>query len=319
MGGAMTEQAAGAAVAAVEVRDLRFRFGEREVLRGVTFSVAAGELVALLGPNGGGKTTLFRILTTLAPAASGTASVFGADLAREPDLVRRRIGVVFQAPSLDKKLGVAENLENQGLLYGISGAALTARVAELLERFQLTERAHERTETLSGGMKRRVELAKGLLHRPRVLVMDEPTTGLDPGARRDFWAELDAVRKKEGMTVLFTTHLMDEADRSDRVAILDGGALVALDRPGALTAAIGGDVVTVRSAESVDALKAEMESKLGVTAALLDGAIRIETPRGAEVVKELSAAFGPRLESITLGRPTLEDVFIRKTGKRFVA
>jgi ABC-2 type transport system ATP-binding protein len=313
-----------AAAPAVRVEGLRFAFGAREVLRGVGFEVAAGEMFGLLGPNGGGKTTLFRIITTLAAPTGGRASVFGADLALEPDLVRRRIGVVFQAPSLDKKLGVAENLAHQGHLYGLSGAALTRRSGELLARFSLEGRARDRVETLSGGMKRRLELAKALLHRPRLLVMDEPTTGLDPGARREFWALLDEARRADGTTVLFTTHLMDEADRCDRVAILDAGAVVALDRPEALKAAIGGDVVTVRgapapgeAAQGAEDLRAAVARATGLEARFVDGAVRVEAPRGADAVRAISEALGPRVETITLGRPTLEDVFIRRTGKRF--
>lgn len=317
---------------AVEVEGLRFAFKDREVLSGVTFSVHPGEIFGLLGPNGGGKTTLFRILTTLLGGALGRAAVFGVDLIQSPDLVRREIGVVFQSQSLDKKLSVLENLTHQGHLYGMRGFALRAKIDELLARFSLTDRTKERVEKLSGGLKRRVELAKGLLHGPKLLILDEPTAGLDPGARREFWAELERQRK-EGLprpqgagtnasgktTILFTTHLMEEADRCDRVAILDK-TIVALDAPDALKRSIGGDIVTVRAADSA-ALQGEIEASLGVKATLLDGSVRIEgasTP-APELVSRIAQTFGPRVESITLGKPTLEDVFVQKTGRRFVA
>jgi ABC-2 type transport system ATP-binding protein len=291
---------------AVEVDHVTHRYGDRVALDSVAFSVARGEIFALLGPNGGGKTTLFRILSTSFLPTSGTARIGGIDI-HEPHAVRPHIGVVFQAPGLDKRLTVVENLRHHGHLYGIVGSALRSRMDELLARFKLTDRSHEIVEKLSGGLARRVELAKGLLHRPDVLLLDEPSTGLDPGARRDLW---EVLRGLEGVTILLTTHLMDEAERCGRVLILNEGKTVAVGAPDTLRAEIGGDVVTIR-ARDVEGLA----RKAGGT--IVDGAVRLETERGSEAAARLSAAHGREIESITVSRPTLEDVFIRKTGHRF--
>src|SRR5205823_9453580 len=209
--------------AVIEVRSLVHRYGDRAALNGISFDVGAAEIFGLLGPNGSGKTTLFRILSTLMLPSRGTAMLITHDVVREPMAVRRQIGIVFQAQSIDLKLTAAENLRHQGHLYGMRGAALTRRVREMLSRVALLDRADDRAETFSGGMQRRLELARGLLHRPSVLLLDEPTTGLDPGARRDLWQYLKALRDEEGVTVLVTTHLMEEAEHCDRLAILNDG------------------------------------------------------------------------------------------------
>lgn len=296
--------------AAVIIERLCHAYGERTALEEVSFEVARGECFALLGPNGGGKTTLFRILSTLMRPASGRARILGHEDVAE---VRRHIGVVFQSPSLDRKLGVRENLVHQGHLYGLVGHALQERIDEMLARVGMAERAGERVETLSGGQRRRVEIAKGLLHRPEVLLMDEPSTGLDPGARRDLRRTLRAL---PGVTVLLTTHLMDEADACDRIAILHRGRLVALDTPAALKGTIGGDVVTV-GAEDPDRLAQEVRERFGVEGKVLDGTLHLERERGHEFAASLLEAFPGRVTSVTVARPTLEDVFIRRTGHRF--
>ncbi len=304
--------------AAVEVTDLRHRYGEREALRGVTFRVARGALFGLLGPNGGGKSTLFRILTTLLPATSGTARILGHDVVTEAPAVRRRIGVVFQHPSVDGLLGVEENLVHHGRLHGLGGSRLRERVDVLLERFGLADRRRDRVGTLSGGLVRRVELAKGLLHEPELLLLDEPSTGLDPGARRDLMAELQLLRDRDGVTVVLATHYMEEAERCDRVAILDAGRLVALDAPAVLRARVGGDVVVVQTADP-EALRGEVVRRFGLEGAVVDGALRLEHPRGHELVRDVVEAFPDRVRAVTFGKPTLEDVFVHLTGHRFVA
>lgn len=302
----------------IEIRSISHRYGQREALRDVSFDVPRGALFALLGPNGGGKSTLFRILTTLLTPSSGRATVDGYDVVRQRADVRRRIGVVFQSPSLDGKLTVAENLTHQGHLYGLSGSALRERIAGAAERMGVADRAGDLVDTLSGGLKRRVELAKCLLHRPGVLILDEPSTGLDPGARSGMMELLGGLAHGEGVTVVLTTHLMDEADRCERVAVLDEGRLVALDAPEALKATVGGDVLTLFCAEP-EGLSAEVAREFSCTATVHDGAVRIEHRDAAGLLPRLFAAHPGRIERVTLGKPTLDDVFLDLTGKRLAA
>src|SRR3984957_3388118 len=300
---------------AIEVRGLSHRYGERLALDGVDFAVETGSIFGLLGPNGGGKTTLFRILSTLLPIQSGSAEVLGFDLARQPNEIRRHIGVTFQSPSIDPKLTVAENLRHQGHLYGLSGRALADRIGLLTAKLGFEERLSELAETLSGGLKRRVEIAKGLLHRPQALFLDEPSTGLDPGARHDLWRYLRGL-KEERVTVLVTTHLMEEAERCDQLGILDHGRLVALDTPLALRATLGGDYVTVHC-DTPEVLAERIRERFGVTPQKIGGALRIGKDRGHEFVRDLVEAFPNDVETVSLGKPTLEDVFIERTGHRF--
>jgi ABC-2 type transport system ATP-binding protein len=275
----------------------------------------AGEVFGFLGPNGGGKTTLFRILATLARPDTGTVRIFGADLAREAREVRRRLGVVFQNPSLDLQLTVRENLVHQGHLYGLTGRDLVARIAAALDRFGLADRAGQRALELSGGLRRRVEIAKALLHAPRLLLLDEPSTGLDPGARRDLWEALEALRA-EGVTVLLTTHFMEEGDRCDRLVLLDRGTIVAEGSPAALKEEVGGDVVTLAGPEP-EALARDLAARFpDLAPAVRDGTVRLTRERGHELVARLAEAFPQRIDSVTVAHPTLEDVFLRRTGHR---
>ena len=301
---------------AIVVRALEREFGERKALAGVTFDVREGEIFGLLGPNGGGKTTLFRILATLLPPTRGTAAIQGHDVAADPAAVRRAIGVVFQATSTDKKLTSLENLIYQGHMYGMSGASLKKRAMDLLERFGVADRAGEYCEKLSGGLRRRVEIAKGLLHGPKVLLLDEPSSGLDPGARRELRGVLEGL-KKDGTTVLLTTHFMEEGAMSDRVAILDRGQIVALGKPESLCAESGTDVITVRSHDP-GKLRDAIAAKFQAPVSLLDGAVRVERSRGHEFVPQLVESFPGQVEAVTVAKPTLEDVFVRKTGRSFV-
>jgi len=247
---------------------------------------------------------------------SGRALVMGCDVAQDPARLRRQIGVVFQAQSVDPKLTAYENLWHQGHLYGLRGAALKKRVGEILARVGLADRAAERVETFSGGMQRRIELAKGLLHHPGVLLLDEPTTGLDPGARRDLWQYLQILRDQERVSIIVTTHLMEEAERCDRLAILNEGNLVALGTPQALTREIGGDVILLE-AHDPQTLAERIRNKFHVDATVMDQHVRLEIENGHRFVPDVVEAFPGEIQSLNVSKPTLEDVFIHRTGHRF--
>jgi ABC-2 type transport system ATP-binding protein len=306
-----------AAGTVIRIENLGHLYGDRTALNGVSFNVNHAEIFGLLGPNGSGKTTMFRILTTLMLPTSGRALILGHDVALEPGDVRRHIGVVFQSRSIDVKLTAEENLIHVGHLYGITGAALKNRVAEMLDRVSLTDRAKDRAESFSGGMQRRLELAKGLLHHPQVLLLDEPSTGLDPGARRDLWQYLQLLRDQEGVTVIVTTHLMEEAEKCDRLAILSHGNLVGLGTPAQLKSEIGGDVILL-DARDPQPLATAISARFGVDAAVLDdGRVRIERQAGHRFITDVVEAFPGAIDAVSVSKPTLEDVFIRRTGHRF--
>ena len=300
----------------VAVTELTHRYGDRIALNRVNLAVQRGEIFGLLGPNGGGKTTLFRILSTLMTPSAGSVRIFDHDVITERNAVRCKIGVVFQSPSLDKKLTVLENLRHHGHIFGLHGAELRQRIDELLQRFSLTERADDLTEKLSGGLRRRVEIARGLLHRPELLLLDEPSTGLDPRARREVGDYLEELRDRDGVTALVTTHIMEEAERCDRIALLDRGQLVALEKQSTLKDRVGGDVISIR-AHDCDRLRTQIENRFSIKAGIVDRTIRIEQTRGHEFVPALVEAFPGEIEAISVGKPTLEDVFIKLTGHRF--
>jgi ABC-2 type transport system ATP-binding protein len=304
------------ASAAISVQEVVHRYGDRTALNGVSFDVRPAELFGLLGPNGSGKTSLFRILSTLMVPVGGRAAIMGFDVAREPNSLRLQIGVVFQAQSIDVKLTAAENLMHQGHLYGLRGTALKSRIQEILSRVGLADRANEKAETFSGGMQRRLELAKGLLHHPSVLLLDEPTTGLDPGARRDLWQYLRILRDEERVTVLVTTHLMEEAERCDRLAILNEGKVVALGTPDELKHEIGGDVI-VLDARDPDSLAARIRQRFPTDVQVLHGRLRLEREQGHRFITDVVEAFPGEIDAISVSKPTLEDVFIHRTGHRF--
>jgi ABC-2 type transport system ATP-binding protein len=304
---------------ALDAHDINFFYGERQALKDVSFSIPRGEIFGFLGPNGGGKTTLFKVLSSLVPCQTGTVRMLGRDLLREKMDIQRRMGVVFQHPSVDDKLTVRENLECHGHLYGMRGNHLRQRSRLMLERLGLSDRARDRVETLSGGLRRRTELAKALLHEPELLLLDEPSTGLDPGARREFNDYLAHLRRADGVTIVLTTHYMEEAERCDRIAIMHEGRMVAMAPPGGLKEQIGGDVVVVRTIGDPAELMGKLQASLGLKSALVDGTIRIERQRGHELVRDLVDAFGDQIENVSFGKPTLEDVFVHLTGRRFFA
>jgi ABC-2 type transport system ATP-binding protein len=317
--------------AAIKIEHLSFHYGERCALDDVSWDVTDGELFALLGPNGSGKTTLFRLLSTLIPmqhmksSPSSSIQVFGTSVESDLSSVRHHMGVVFQSPSVDGKLTVFENLRLQASLYGLTGKSAGERIVEVSEQLGISERQHDIVDKLSGGLRRRLELAKSLLHRPQLLIMDEPTTGLDPAARIDLWNVLRQLQQDNGMTIFMTTHLLEEAERADRVAILNEGQLVALDQPDVLRQQLGGDVVSITCA-APESLSKLLAAEFDVQPRLVDGQLRLE--HGSEVasvqassnvalVQRIMDQFGDQIQSITVGRPSLEDVFISKTGHQF--
>jgi ABC-2 type transport system ATP-binding protein len=317
--------------AAIKIEHLSFHYGERCALDDVSWDVTDGELFALLGPNGSGKTTLFRLLSTLIPmqhmksSPSSSIQVFGTSVESDLSSVRHHMGVVFQSPSVDGKLTVFENLRLQASLYGLTGKSAGERIVEVSEQLGISERQHDIVDKLSGGLRRRLELAKSLLHRPQLLIMDEPTTGLDPAARIDLWNVLRQLQQDNGMTIFMTTHLLEEAERADRVAILNEGQLVALDQPDVLRQQLGGDVVSITCADPESLFKL-LAAEFDVQPRLVDGQLRLE--HGSEVasvpassnvalVQRIMDQFGDQIQSITVGRPSLEDVFISKTGHQF--
>ena len=300
---------------ALSIRNVSYHYGQRQALDGVSFDVTPGRIYGLLGPNGSGKSTLFKLLSTIIPVQAGRVSVFGQDLDADPSAVRRTIGVVFQQPALDKQLTVSENLRYHARLYGIGRAEATRDIAALLARFDLADREKELVASLSGGMRRKVELAKAILTKPRLLLLDEPSTGLDVAARIELWRLLTELRSAGEMTVLLTTHLMDEADRCDRLAILDQGKLLADATPDALKGQVGGDVITF-SGPQVGLLRQTVEARLGITVQQVEQSLRIERPAAHLFVPHLIEAAPGLIESVTVGRPTLDDVFVRLTGRR---
>jgi ABC-2 type transport system ATP-binding protein len=304
----------------LEIKNLVHTFKTKKVSRnaldGISLSVNQGEIFAVLGPNGSGKTTLFRILSTLFLPASGMVTFLGMDLAKDYRAIRKKIGVVFQSPALDLKLTVFENLLHQGHLYGLSGVDLRRRVQSLLERLGLLDRQKDMAGTLSGGLKRRVELAKGLLHKPAVLLLDEPSTGLDPGARAELWNYLLELRRTEGVSVLVTTHFMDEAERSDRLVIMNNGKIAALGSPKELLKTVGSDFAEIVSAEPVILAEA-LQKRFGWHTAVMGRGVRVEHPGSLGFAAELLSSFPAQMEQVTFRKATLEDVFLAKTGQSF--
>jgi ABC-2 type transport system ATP-binding protein len=294
---------------------LTHRYGDRLALDQVSLEVRQGEIFGFIGPNGGGKTTLFRLLTTLRPPQVGSITLGGVSYADDLTGIRARIGCVFQHPALDKKLKVVENLRHQGRLYGLGGRALETRIAELLERFGLADRAGSMVQDLSGGLQRRVEIAKALLHRPQVLLMDEPSTGLDPGIRMELWDYYERLRREDGVTLLMTSHLLEEAERCDRIAILDQGRIIAQGAPAALRASLGGRILRLESGDA-EALATRVRGLTPHPVEVRGRVVTLRLPEGAadeaaRLVRELEGAS----ESLHLARPTLADVYQAKVGR----
>lgn len=298
------------------VEGLRFRYGDRTVLDGVDFQVRPAEIFAVLGPNGSGKSTLFKILVTLLEPSVGRVRVAGFDVRHQARQVRRSLGAVFQSSTLDPKLSLEQNLRVFGQLYGLRGAVLRERVRQELERAELDARRADLVETLSGGLRRRLELARALLHQPRLLILDEPTAGLDPAARIRLWEHLEELRACRGLTVCLTTHLLEEAERCDRLLLMDRGRVVAEGTPAELKASVGGDVVVLETRDA-EGLRRRVRERFGWEVTAVDGQVRIKSVRGHQRLAELMEAFPSEIVSASVRPPTLEDVFVDRTGGRW--
>jgi ABC-2 type transport system ATP-binding protein len=303
----------GASAPAVSVRDLVKTYGEVRAVRGVNFEVAMGEVFGFLGPNGAGKTTTINMLCTLAKPTSGNARVAGHDVVTERDDVRRNIGLVFQDPTLDGYLTAAQNLRLHAELYGVQSDLVVPRMRQVMEMVGLWDRKDSVVGTFSGGMRRRLEIARGLMHSPRVLFLDEPTIGLDPQTRRSIWSYIRELKEREEITIFMTTHYMDEAEWCDRIAIMDHGEIVALDSPDALKGGVGTDRVTIHTDDNDKAIAA-LERQFGVEAKVSEGAVVFGVPAGEEFVPRLFAEFEMPIRSVSVSRPTLDDVFMSYTG-----
>jgi ABC-2 type transport system ATP-binding protein len=298
----------------ISVSALVKRYGTIEAVRGIDLAVRRGEIFGFLGPNGAGKSTTISVLCTLLKPTSGTASVAGIDVTRDPDGVRSRIGLVFQDPSLDIQLTARENLLFHAMVYGVPRTQRKDRISAALATVDLSDRADALVSTFSGGMKRRLEIARGILHHPEVLFLDEPTQGLDPQTRANVWDHLGQIRATTGLTIFMTTHYMEEAEFCDRIAIIDHGTIVALGTPDELKAQVGGDIVVVSTGDNVRAAQ-EMESKLGVTPSQDGDTLRVEVQDGAQFVPRLITTLSLPVNTVTVRRPSLDDVFLKLTGR----
>jgi ABC-2 type transport system ATP-binding protein len=298
---------------AIQVRGLEKTFGEVRAVRGVEFEVAAGEVFGFLGPNGAGKTTTINMLCTLAKPTSGSAAVAGHDVVRERDDVRRNIGLVFQDPTLDGYLTAQQNLRLHAELYGVQSNLVAPRMRQVLAMVGLWDRKDTPVSTFSGGMRRRLEIARGLMHSPRVLFLDEPTIGLDPQTRRSIWSYIRELKEREEITIFMTTHYMDEAEWCDRIAIMDNGEIVALDTPEALKAQVGTDRVMIHTNDD-DAAIAALADRFAIEAHISEGMVTFGVPAGEEFVPRLFGELGMPIKSVNVSRPTLDDVFMSYTG-----
>ncbi|MGO9196413.1 MAG: ATP-binding cassette domain-containing protein [Acidimicrobiales bacterium] len=299
---------------AIVVDDLAKRFGDLEAVRGVSFEVARGETFGLLGPNGAGKSTSISMLCTLLHPTGGSARVAGADIVNEKAKVRSRIGLVFQDPTLDEYLTAEENLRFHGELYGVAPSILGKRIQEVLEMVELWDRHGDVVRNFSGGMRRRLEIARGLLHSPRVLFLDEPTVGLDPQTRAHIWSYIEILRRTEQITIFLTTHYMDEAEHCDRIAIIDHGEIVVLDTPEKLKETVGQDRIEIGVPDPSAAI-AQLQSRFGITATLSEGAVAFHTREAETFVPHLFGESDLPISWVRIARPTLDDVFMTYTGR----
>ncbi|HKW70640.1 MAG TPA: ATP-binding cassette domain-containing protein [Candidatus Dormibacteraeota bacterium] len=298
----------------IEAKGLVKKYGDLEAVAGIDLEVHPGEIFGFLGPNGAGKSTTISMLCTLLAPTAGAARVAGVDVVHDPAAVRQRIGLVFQDPSLDDQLTARENLEFHAFIYSVPSPERRRRIDEMLDMMQLTDRASSQVKTFSGGMKRRLEIARGMLHQPQILFLDEPTLGLDPQTRKSIWTHLNELRGTKGVTIFMTTHYMDEAEYCDRIAIIDHGKIVALGTPDELKAMVGGDVVTITSNQPEVAAK-EIKELLGVVPSGDNGTLRMEVADGKSFVPRVVRELTAQVETVSLRRPSLDDVFLKLTGR----
>lgn len=296
------------------MRDLVRKYKDFLAVKGVTFDVPEGEIFGFLGPNGAGKSTTIQILATLLKPTEGTAVVNGFDIRNEPDKVRQSIGLVFQDPSLDERLTARENLYFHAMLYNVETTIMKKRMAEVLEMVELADRQKDQVKTFSGGMRRRLEIARGLVHYPKVLFLDEPTVGLDPQTRKRIWEYIHYLRDKEGLTIFLTTHYMDEAENCQRIAVIDHGEIVALDTPENLKSVIGGDVIKISTDNNEEVLPV-IKSRLQVKAEKQGDYIAIQVEKGETFIPRLAVELNGRINSMLIKKPSLDDVFLHLTGR----
>ncbi len=296
------------------MENLSKRFGQLTAVDRVSFRVTSGEIFGFLGPNGAGKTTTINMLCTLLSPTSGRATVNGYDIVKQQSEVRRSIGLVFQEPTLDEYLTAEQNLRFHAYAYKVPREVREKRISELLELVELSDRRRSQVRTFSGGMKRRLEISRGLLHHPRVLFLDEPTLGLDPQTRRNIWDHIRTLRQQNNLTIFLTTHYMDEAENCDRITIIDHGHIIALDTPDKLKDALGGDVVTLKAEDNATAM-AELKEKYNLSPIIENGAIIFSVPQGEKFLPKLMRHLKSPLLSIGVRRPTLDDVFLKLTGR----
>ncbi|HCC22064.1 ABC transporter ATP-binding protein [Candidatus Uhrbacteria bacterium RIFOXYC2_FULL_47_19] len=302
----------------IEVKELKKVYKDKPAVNEISFDVAEGEIFGFLGPNGAGKSTSINILATILPPTSGDATVNGFSIIEDRDSVRKSIGLVFQDPSLDDRLTASENLRFHAKLYGVPKNLFTDRMKEVLELVDLWDRKDDFVRTFSGGMRRRLEIARGLLHYPKILFLDEPTIGLDPQTRAHLWEYVLRLKREKMMTIFMTTHYMDEAEACDRIAIIDHGDIVALDTPEALKKEVGGDIITLKGDKLSD-LKIELEHRYGLKVDNSDGSLRIEVENGETFLPKLFNELDVSISSVELRKPTLDDVFLSITGRNIRA